>query len=81
MANLDLEEERTEGNAVSAMPQLIIVLEAIVRTLAKKSQFFSFLKRVVVMKMDKGRVKEEKEGYWDVGESESGLLLVKHLLV
>lgn len=28
-ANLDLEEERTEGKAVVAMPQLIKVLEAI----------------------------------------------------
>lgn len=29
VANLDLEDERTEGKAVVAMPQLIKVLEAI----------------------------------------------------
>lgn len=29
VANLDLEEDRTEGKAVVAMPQLIKVLEAI----------------------------------------------------
>lgn len=53
VANLDLEEERTEGKAVVAMPQLINVLEDILRTW-KKSLVVDFL-REVMMKMEKGR--------------------------
>lgn len=35
VTNLDLEEERTEGKAVAAMPQLIRVLEAILGELCE----------------------------------------------
>ena len=83
VANLDLEEERTEGKAVVAMPQLIKVLEAIIidtinSLLCKISVVAQKRLRLVIeyecVKEMAGNTSSASSIYkWDIGESKFGL--------